>query len=435
MKDNFTTPATSNVATVTVAVAAGTNPVAVDDAVTTNAGATTTISVLTNDTFAAPATGLKLFTLTPATGGTATPNLDGTITYRAPATTGTYTFTYSVQDNAATPRTSTTFAKVTVTVLAALPPAPTITSPVGIISSLTPAFTFNPVAGATGYAIHIHDFTTGLPVSDTTWTPAQGGAACVSGVGPCSVTMATPLINTHSYAWAAAAVNAGGQGPYSAGLNFSVNTTVVAVSPIISSPVGTVVSATPVFTFSPVAGATGYAIHLHDFATGTATDTTWTPAQGGAACVSGVGPCSITMATPLINTHSYVWVAAALNAAGQGPYSAALNFNVAIPAAVAAPTITAPVGAIVGTTPVFTFNPVVGATGYAIHLHDFATGTATDTTWTPAQGGATCVSGVGPCSITMPTPLISTHSYVWVAAGLSGASQGPWSTTLNFNVQ
>src|SRR6185369_7188704 len=106
VQDNQIVPLTSNVATVTVNVAAAdTPPVANNDAAVAVIGTPVTISVLANDTSATS-------TINPATvvvasqpaSGSATANGNGTITY-TPGLAGTYTFTYTVKDNYATPAT------------------------------------------------------------------------------------------------------------------------------------------------------------------------------------------------------------------------------------------------------------------------------------------------------------------------------------------
>ena len=49
-----------------------------------------------------------------------------------------------------------------------------------------------------------------------------------------------------------------------------------------------------------------------------------------AGCASGTGVCSFAgaLAVPLVSTNSYGWQVAVQNAAGQGPWSNALNFTV-----------------------------------------------------------------------------------------------------------
>jgi len=88
--------ATLAVSVVTAAVP----PVAVDDATSTNQGLTVVINVIGNDTASSPATiNPASLLITAPSGGSASANIDGTITYTAPAASGSYTLTYTVADS------------------------------------------------------------------------------------------------------------------------------------------------------------------------------------------------------------------------------------------------------------------------------------------------------------------------------------------------
>lgn len=115
VSDTFTPPALSTVAIVTVTVTPPPAPVAADDSATTLTNSVAVVNVIVNDTSAVSTINPATVAVTAPTGGTATANLNGTITYTPPATPGIYTFTYTVKDNAASPLTSNV-ATVTVTV-------------------------------------------------------------------------------------------------------------------------------------------------------------------------------------------------------------------------------------------------------------------------------------------------------------------------------
>jgi hypothetical protein len=74
-----------------------------------------------------------------------------------------------------------------------------------------------------------------------------------------------------------------------------------------------------------VPNATQYAIWLQDYTTATGGPIYFTPVQAG--CAVGTA-CRFTPATRLTNLHSYGWAVAALNAAGNGAYSASMNLVV-----------------------------------------------------------------------------------------------------------
>jgi len=127
VSDTFSPPAVSNVADVTVTITPPPSPAAADDAATTEVGTPVVINVIANDASAVSTINPATVAVTAPTGGTATANLNGTVTYNPPSATGIYTFTYTVKDNALTPLTSNS-ATVTVTVTpSTAPPASGLT--------------------------------------------------------------------------------------------------------------------------------------------------------------------------------------------------------------------------------------------------------------------------------------------------------------------
>jgi len=98
--NDTTTPAiVSNTATVNVTVTPAQIVVANDDASITTTGGSVNINVISNDTSATGTINPASLVVAVPTGGSAAANPDGTVTYRAPALPGTYTFTYTVKDN------------------------------------------------------------------------------------------------------------------------------------------------------------------------------------------------------------------------------------------------------------------------------------------------------------------------------------------------
>jgi hypothetical protein len=185
VKDNAATPLTSNVATVTVTVTAA-SPVALGDAATATVNSSISINVVANDTATPPAIiNPASLVVTVPTGGTAVANANGTVTYTAPATPGTYTFTYTVKDNAATPLTSNS-GTVTVTVIAAATGVSLVPSSASPQAPLTP-ITFI-AAGSGGSGSYEYQFSTKTAgnqyvvaraynsAGSWIWTPAATGA-------------------------------------------------------------------------------------------------------------------------------------------------------------------------------------------------------------------------------------------------------------------
>ncbi len=237
---------------------------------------------------------------------------------------GTYTVTAKATNSTGA---SAVSAPITVIVQTATTPpatAPTIVSPSGAGIATTTTFNVNAMAGVTGYVIWLQNNTTntGAPIS---FTAAQGGTSCAAGTGVCAFTPpAGSLVAGDGYAWAAAATNAVGQGPWSTSLLFSIPLP----APTIVSPSGPGIATTATFNVNAVPGATGYVIWLQNNTTNTGAPISFTAAQGGTTCAAGTGVCTFTLAAgSLVSTNNYAWAAAATNAVGQGPWSTPLLFS------------------------------------------------------------------------------------------------------------
>jgi hypothetical protein len=114
VSDTFVPPAISNVATVTVTITPPAPPVALNDTANVLTSATTVINVIANDISSGSTINPASLVVTAPTGGTAVANLNGTVSYTAPTTPGTYTFAYTVKDNNI-PALTSNVATVTVT--------------------------------------------------------------------------------------------------------------------------------------------------------------------------------------------------------------------------------------------------------------------------------------------------------------------------------
>ncbi|HIJ89167.1 MAG TPA: hypothetical protein HPP97_16040 [Desulfuromonadales bacterium] len=518
VKDTSTPAVTSNSATVTVTVTK-VPPVAVSDTANVVVNGTVIIPVLNNDTVTAPtAINSATVTVTAATGGTATANANGTVSYLAPATPGTYTFTYTVNDTS-TPAIPSNSATVTVTVVAPLaistpttlpiyttpysgytfaatggygayswavsigplppglslstagvlsgtptasgtylfavqvtdsstptagsasklvsmdvvvpPVAPTLISPSGTTLSLTPAYTFTAVSGASGYSVYLWDATAGTGSITAAITPAAAG--CPGNTGTCSIPQATPLVAGRNYAFYVRGENSAGVGPWSTFNIFTPNLLVIPAAPTLISPSGSTISLTPTYTFTAVSGASGYSVYLWDATAGTGSVTAAiSPAAAG--CPGNIGTCSITQTTPLVAGRNYALYVRGENAAGVGPWSTFNTFTPNTLVTPVAPTLISPSGSIISLTPTYTFTAVSGASGYSVYLWDATAGTGSVTTAiTPAAAG--CPGNIGTCSITQATPLVSGQSYAFYARGENAAGVGPWSTFNIFAIQ
>ncbi len=144
------------------------NPVAVADSATTTAGSTIVINVLANDTSPVSSINPATVSVSAATGGSAVANLDGTVSYTAPATAGSYSFGYSVKDNSSPVLNSNeTIVGVIVSTLPAT--GVIVTSSLASPQVTGTAVTFNAAGqGSSGYQYQFQLF------NGTSWSVVQG---------------------------------------------------------------------------------------------------------------------------------------------------------------------------------------------------------------------------------------------------------------------
>jgi len=221
------------------------NPVAVADTASTTAGSTVVINVLANDTSPVSTINPATVSVSAATGGSAVANLDGTVSYTAPASAGTYTFSYTARDNTVT-QLVTNAATVTVTVTAPVIAA-MLQNPVNAstLTGSSQTFTWSNVA-APQYQLHIGS-TPGsqdLGVYVTTTNSAN-----VTGLPTNGITVYVRL-----YTWT-------GTQFLTNDYTYTASGTVTAAT--ISSPAdaSTLTGATQAFTWSNV-GAPQYQLHV-----------------------------------------------------------------------------------------------------------------------------------------------------------------------------
>jgi hypothetical protein len=98
------------------------------------------------------------------------------------------------------------------------PPAATLVSPSGAISTATPTYTWNAVLDSSWYFLWVDD-ASGTKIQQ--WYRASE-AGCGSGTGTCSGTPNIPLAKGAGKWWIQT-WSAAGSGPWSAGMNFTVS--------------------------------------------------------------------------------------------------------------------------------------------------------------------------------------------------------------------
>jgi hypothetical protein len=271
--------------------------------------------------------------------------------------------------------------------------APRATGPGASVASLRPTLSWTAVAGAT-YQVRVTDLTSGLSGSfpnaattDTSWmVPGD-------------------LVSGRTYQWQVRAVNANGLGAWSPLSKFTIT------KPTPTGPVVGVGAVRPAFTWTPVAGATAYAIRVNDISAGTrnlytaqVTDPFWIPP------------------TSLVSGRTYSWQVRALSAGGQGAWTSAASFTVGRAVAIG------PNGSESGPRPTFTWAGLAGSTSYQVRVDDLTTGhtsvfrplVSVDQAWTPESD------------------LVQGHTYRWsvrVAVPVAhGVWNGAWSLAKVFRI-
>ncbi len=236
---------------------------------------------------------------------------------------------------------------------------------------------------------------------------------------PCTVTPDT-VLEPGAYTWWVQTDLSNGPGPWSDGMSFYVGgapgkTTLV-------SPNGTITDTTPTYIWNADGAATSYKLVVKD-ASGFSISTWYTATAAG--CPGGTGTCSVTPATAV--NGSGTWWIKTWNAAGDGPWSSGMSFNVGTPPGKV--TLVSPSGTITDTTPIYIWNADSAATSYKLVVKD--AGVFSISTWYTATA-AGCSGGTGTCSVTPATTV--NGSGTWWIKTWNAAGDGPWSNGMSFLV-
>jgi hypothetical protein len=307
---------------------------------------------------------------------------------------------------------------VSATAASAAPPATTLISPSGTISTTMPTYTWNTVSEATWYYLWVND-PSGTPVIQTWYT--SSAASC--GSTTCSVTPAV-TVSAGMYTWWVQTWNSTGFGPWSTGLTFTTPTAptmTTLLSPANGYDVPTTV---PTYSWNKVATSTWYYLWVQN-AAGTRVILTWYASDA----VCGDSVCSVTPSVRLSSGIVHTWWVQTWNPAGSGPWSSPFSFTPrdTMPGAA---TLFNPLNMATVSSPGVSIQwlKVTEATDYFVWLDNASTGAVLRQWYT---GASVCGSSL--CSLAIPVNLPSGH-YNWWIQTWSPAGYGPWSTGFTFTV-
>jgi Tol biopolymer transport system component len=199
------------------------------------------------------------------------------------------------------------------------PLAAILVSPSGVITTTTPTYRWNAVAGATVYKLLVRN-AAGTTRINANYTSTAVG--CPAGKGTCSLTPSAALaVGAHK--WWIRAYNPAGWGPFSAAKPFYVATTVPGKA-YLYTPSVAITTPTPAYTWNAIPGATKYVLQVNNPGTTLRISLLYTSAQAG--CASGTGTCSVIPNTALVNGTGS-WYIRAWNPLGYGAWSAGKAFT------------------------------------------------------------------------------------------------------------
>ena len=307
---------------------------------------------------------------------------------------------------------------LTFTFPAADTPAPLAPVNSGTVTTTTPTLQWSMVPGATSYSVSLEE----LPESG----PSLFLYSNVNVAGP-FFTPPSSLTYGDEYYWTVGANLPGGTQTHGSSAFFTVSK-VGEPTPILPTAGSTVPTTTPLFQWSPVAGAAGYDVVITDltryfdpFNTLKVYGTSYLPA-------------------PALNAgDSFSWSVQAFDSLGDiGPLTPGTTFVVSgsaqgVNGSLSEPSLLAPNGSIPVNilTPTFQWSAVPGATQYELYLKNvYQIPGTTDVTDT------TDVMRVTGTSFTPATPLINGVSYNWwVRAFDNSGDASPFPTENGFGVK
>jgi Zn-dependent metalloprotease len=205
------------------------------------------------------------------------------------------------------------------------PGAAILVSPNGGIADTTPDFTWNKVNASSWYYLWVSRINTdgSLTTIHTKW---YDSSSVCSGT-TCSITPAGATLTGGNYRWWIQTYDdAGGYGPWSTKMDFSLPVVTPPGGATLLSPSGSTTDTTPNYTWNKVNASTWYYLWVSKV-NGDGSLTTVHSKWYDASLVCSSATCSITPAGVTLGSGSYRWWVQTWNDAGYGPWSAPTNFS------------------------------------------------------------------------------------------------------------
>lgn len=290
------------------------------------------------------------------------------------------------------------------------PAAPTGLAPTGSVFTATPAWSWQPSTGATSYALQVLNPDGSQRFIDVS-IPAS---VCASGT--CSHTSGYTL-PIGSYTWRVRGKHDTGAGPWSAAVGINVQGP---PPPVTGTPNTGAPDPTPTYTWTASNSATRYTVQALTLENVSQYMLTY---DASAVCVETA--CTLTPAT-VLPIGNYKWHIRAVNSAGAGAWSVDKPFAVT---GTAAPVSLTPSGSVTVAQPTYTWQSVLGATGYQVEAF-WSDGT--QRFFEAGIPASACSEGI--CSVT-PNQTLIIGPYTWRVAGYHEAGRGAWSPLGGFEIQ
>jgi len=241
-------------------------------------------------------------------------------------------------------------------------------------------------------------------------------------------------LSAGNYRWWIETYNEAAYGPWSSPMNFSVPVFPPPAAATLVSPNGAITDTTPNYTWNKVNASTWYYLwvsKVNDDNSLTTIHTKWYDASS----VCNGGTCSVTPAGVTLTSGDYRWWVQTYNDdGGYGSWSSAMNFSLPVIPPPGPATLVSPTGAIVDTTPDYTWNKVNASTWYYLwvsKVNGDGSLTTVHTKWYDSLvvcSGPTCT--VNPAGVT----LTSGNYRWWIQTYSDDGGYGAWSSPMNFSL-